>query len=295
MSTVKRIIRKVIGEKKISVLREMYSRICDREFAKELDKNVRFRNIHLGQRCFIFGNGPSLKSLDFSLFKNEQVFTVNQLARNPEFPKLQTNYHMWSDERFFDINPDDPSDRELLESMRNVKTFYNEPVVFYKYAAREMIKKTKLDDDLNIAYYEQGCYQINPNKEVDFNHVTPAFSSVVHYLVCLAVYMGFSKIYLLGCDCTSIITIVNSYLKQGEQAQYAYGISDAEKKRMERIQAKTSVVDEFKSQIRLFEDYVLLFEYCKNHGCELFNATKPSLLDTIPYVEIQSVLGDTHG
>ena len=69
-----------------------------------LKNNKKYKNIHNGKRCFIFGSGPSLMNIDFGLFENEYVFTVNQLPRKKDFDKLKSNYHFWADDCFFDGN-----------------------------------------------------------------------------------------------------------------------------------------------------------------------------------------------
>lgn len=38
-----------------------------------------FKNIHKGERCFILGNGPSLKDVDLSLLENEITFGTNRI------------------------------------------------------------------------------------------------------------------------------------------------------------------------------------------------------------------------
>lgn len=154
-----------------------------------------------------------------------------------------------------------------------------------------MVKQFQLGKELNINYFQQGWYYISEKHDVDFTKFTPAFSSVVHYLICLAVYMGFKEIYLLGCDCTSIVTIIDNYLGKGENAQYAYAISANEKRRMEKVQQLTKVRDELQSTIRLFDDYERLLRYCTARGVSLYNATNPTLLDTVPKVDINEVLG----
>ena len=45
-----------------------------------------YRNQHVGQRCFIVGNGPSLRQTDVSLLKNEYTFGLNRIYMAfPEF------------------------------------------------------------------------------------------------------------------------------------------------------------------------------------------------------------------
>ena len=43
-------------------------------------KEIRsYRDIHHGKRCFIIGNGPSLRKMDLSLLKNEYTFGLNRI------------------------------------------------------------------------------------------------------------------------------------------------------------------------------------------------------------------------
>lgn len=48
--------------------------------AAESVRRVRaFRDKHAGERCFVMGNGPSLKKTDLSLLKNEKTFGLNRI------------------------------------------------------------------------------------------------------------------------------------------------------------------------------------------------------------------------
>ncbi len=52
------------------------------------------KDIHRGQRCFIIGNGPSLKQTDLSLLKDEFTFGMNRIYLG--FPEMgfQTTYFL---------------------------------------------------------------------------------------------------------------------------------------------------------------------------------------------------------
>ena len=56
-----------------------------------------FRDRHQGERCFIIGNGPSLKQTDLSLLRNEISFGMNRIYLMFEELGFPTNY-------FFAIN-----------------------------------------------------------------------------------------------------------------------------------------------------------------------------------------------
>ena len=54
----------------------------------------KLRNLHKGQRCFIIGNGPSLKSMELSPLRKEITFGLNRIYLI--FPKneFQTTYYV---------------------------------------------------------------------------------------------------------------------------------------------------------------------------------------------------------
>ena len=264
----------------------------DKELEKELMKNKEFKNMYVGKRCFILGNGPSLKTVDFNILKDEIVFTVNQLPRDPRFKQLHSNFHFWADRVFWDLDRDRSEDMELLKIMESVNDADNSPIVFYKYAAKEMIEEYSLKDYLNIRYYDETWldHENIPNMTLDFTKLVPEFNTVVHYIICLAVYMGFSEIVLLGCDCTGFISLAQTRLDNAGKALYTYAISENEKKRMKRVQTLASFRDELFWQVGLFDDYLILNQYCKNHGVKLYNATDPTLLETIEKVNLEEYL-----
>lgn len=62
-----------------------------RQSVREL---ARFQDLHRGQRCFIIGNGPSLKQMDLSPLRDEVTFGMNRIYLM--FPELgfQTSYFL---------------------------------------------------------------------------------------------------------------------------------------------------------------------------------------------------------
>ena len=60
--------------------------------SKNKNKLKTFFNIHKGERCFIIANGPSLKSIDFSLLKNEITIGMNRIYLMKEQNGFMPNY-----------------------------------------------------------------------------------------------------------------------------------------------------------------------------------------------------------
>lgn len=290
---MKEMIKNIIGTSNIIRIKDWYYLLKNKSCRKNIEKNRKFQNMYEGKRCFILGNGPSLNDIDLSLLSDEITFSVNQLPRRADFEKLKTNFHMWVDGRFYDIDENRPEDLELLEVMKNVNTKDNKPIVFYRYEAIDMIKKYGIDDELNIHYFEHGhgrIEDIKKNQKVQFTELVPNFSTIIHYLIQLAVYMGFKEIYLLGCECTGFLSIAQAKLLDAKKSEYTYEISENEKKRLERVGQQTSMEDELLAYALLFKDYRYLKKYCEQYEVKLYNATNPSLLEGIEKVNILEVL-----
>lgn len=287
---VREIVSDVFGAQAILCVRGMMKLLRFPDIRNELKRNVYFKNRYYGQRCFIFGTGPSINAIDLSLFADEIVFTVNQMPRNSQFAKLASNFHLWADERFFDIDESRSEDLALLDVMRKACSSNAETVVFYKYAAKEMVKKTRLDHDINNIYYydEVSVPYLESNINIDFTHCVPSFSTVIHYAICLAVYMGFKEIILLGCDCTGIMNSINQIYRLNANYAYGFEVDVSSKKLMERIHARDSFREELCSYVRLMDDYAVLRDYCYTQNVKIFNATDPTLLDSVERRNISS-------
>lgn len=265
----------------------------DGELKNLLSQNVQFKNKHKGERCFIVGNGPSLNDEDLSQLENEVVFTVNKIANHPQFPSMKTNYHFWADPAFFNLSKDREEDIELVEKMFAVKTEDNNPVCFFPEFARSFIKDFEVDERLNVCiYFAILPFRDNENKDVDFTKVTFGYETVVQYAMAMAIYMGFSEIYLLGCDTTFVVGIIESLLGQ-EVTTYSYTVSKNESKFIKNMtiqREQGGVESPFLSCARMLHLYRELLRYCNNRNIKLVNCSSKTIIDSIPREPLNEVL-----
>lgn len=59
--------------------RHEVGRGLDARWAENRRRLEAYRELHRGKRCFVIGNGPSLKQTDLSLLKNEFTFGLNRI------------------------------------------------------------------------------------------------------------------------------------------------------------------------------------------------------------------------
>lgn len=141
---------------------------------KYLSDNVQLKNKYKGKRCFIIGNGPSVKKMDLQKLQGEYVFTVNQFTNSDMYTEIKPSFHLWSDERFFELDESNVGDMAILNDMRSAKREGINPVVFYKISAIDMIQKYKLDEFLDIKYYsDRIVFDENYSKDIDITKFIP--------------------------------------------------------------------------------------------------------------------------
>ena len=63
---------------------------------------LRFRNIHAGERCVIMGNGPSLKTMDYGLLRDEITFGLNRIYLHFPVMGFASTYHVCVNELVID-------------------------------------------------------------------------------------------------------------------------------------------------------------------------------------------------
>ena len=261
------------------------------EIEKQLMNNKQYENLYTGKRCFVLGNGPSLKQENLALLKKEFVFTVNQAVRLEQFKDLRSNFHFWADSNFFNIDLDKDEDCELFNVMKAVSQYNPDMQCFFPIQQKYFIEKYNLNAFLNVNYYYTDMKMYDRfNENFDYSRPTFAFHTVVQWCISMAIYMGFSEIYLLGCDCTSIRSTVNSILHQNNSDDYAYDISKNEKVRLEKTVGSLDLELTMGSCLHVLQDYRRLYEYCEKRNIKLVNCSSETVLTSIPRASLSDVL-----
>lgn len=257
-----------------------------------LDQNKDLKSTLAGKRCFIIGNGPSLKTQDLTILKNEIVFTVNQAVRHTFFEDIKTNYHFWTDPNLFVIDDSSEIDKSIVDMMKKVKTVNNNPVCFYPLNQKSFVELYGLDKVLNIKYIssELGWLYENFDEPIELDRQIPVFGTVVQYAIVAAIYMGVSEIYLLGCDNTGIVNSVNSILEENDGSNYGYKVSEMEKIRMQRTAKRNGLELDSLAYYNDIKSYRLLYEYCRKRNIKLMNCSARTVIDSIPKIDLELVV-----
>jgi len=146
------------------------------------------KDIHKGERCFIIGTGPSLNKTNLSLLKDETCFGVSGLYRGYDKFNINCQYYAVSDTTAW---------------KRYGKDILNLDLDTIIFISSEIVNDFGLPNRKN-------CFEI---KDIGSMWVHKRFSKdisigafngdnvVIDICLQACFYLGFKKVYLVGCDC----------------------------------------------------------------------------------------------
>ena len=144
----------------------------------------KFRGIHCGERAFIIGTGPSLSKVDLSPLKSEITFGVNGLClfKGIDF---EPTYYCVSDLVAFELFG------SAIERLKSTK--------FLSVPPCPPSENDWIQIPLDLNHQIKDGYFAGTGKNI----IETYWGRTVTMDLCiqLAFFMGFSKVYLLGCDC----------------------------------------------------------------------------------------------
>ena len=158
---------------------------------KYLKRNKSLKNIHEGKRCFIVLNGPSLSNFDLSKIKDEISICTNYFYQTSYYDLIKPKYYCATDSNFFSVK-DNAEKKEhidrMLQSSNECKFVFN-----IKY-----LENFDLSEKVHVTYSKHMPNIFGISNKLE--SLSSNFISVSMYAINLAIYLGFTEIYLLGYD-----------------------------------------------------------------------------------------------
>ena len=261
---------------------------CKSDFAKteEAKRNEELRDKYKGKRCFIIGNGASIKNQDLSLLADEIVFAVNGFYRYEKYYDAKPDFYCMVDPMLFESDIGD----FLTGGIDKIKNAIHKPAFILPYSAKENVHNNYKWDEWTSIYYIDGpmSFVENYTKEWDITKPVPAPQCVVQVAMLLATFMGFKEIYLLGVEQTNIIDDIEAYLGKTAKS-YAYDNPDNEEEAYFQLVNETPLELTLRGYARIFQLYREIYNYCIKKGVKVYNCTPKTLINSIPKKDFKSV------
>lgn len=151
----------------------------DANFYKQ--KLLRYQNIHLGERCFIIGNGPSLKSMNLELLNSEYSIGLNRIYLLFDQIKFKPTYLVSINSLVLDQFSDEISALEIPKFLNwNQRKHYSNQ--------DEATNFIKLSFALGDRFQKEITSPISSG------------GTVTYAAMQIAYWMGFKEVILIGVD-----------------------------------------------------------------------------------------------
>lgn len=151
------------------------------------------KNKHKGHRCFIIGNGPSLKAEDLDKIKGEIAFASNKIFLIFKETSWRPTYYTAADMLFAEQYGKDITKISCLKILpKDQEQFYT------KLANKKSLNSYLFFKRIKSSKGEDGQYL--PIFKEDIEEGIHTGYTITNVNIQLAYYMGFSEIILLGVD-----------------------------------------------------------------------------------------------
>lgn len=223
-------------------------------------------------RCFIVGTGPSLTLEDLDKLDNEVVFGANSLCTvaQERFRKSQASsrkpwYYGFQDDAVW------RNYNEIIQTFPQEHVLYNTDVL-YRLGKKEFKiwnsaisfhsdfhgHAFRYGRDLKTGFAKNAALRVHDGY------------TILYSLLQIAVYMGFTEIYMLGADCNYDQKIQH----------FADCKKDISPEGIYKTLAGPSMIASYK----------VAKKWADKHGIKIYNATRGGMLEVFPRVDLDEVL-----
>lgn len=234
----------------------------DKEFIKQ------FKDKHKGERCFIIGNGPSLKAEDLDKLKNEYTFASNFIFKINDQTDWRPSYYTTNDPWFCNSI-----------SKKNISQIIAE----YKFLFTQIAQNQNLIFEFTFIEYNNPIRNsIDVNISLDMSKKAFAVRTITYFNIQLALYMGFAEIILLGID--------HNYSKIKINHSDEIINTDCKKDHFYDDKNIYNVTDKDYGMLHYSElGYKKAKEHCDDNNIKILNATRGGKLEIFDRVEFDTL------
>jgi hypothetical protein len=252
------------------------------EDLKAVHSNTKHKNIYSGRRCFILCNGESVATQDLSPLKHEIVFSVSQGYLLKQYELIKPQYHcspQFTRTELF-------TEKIAIEYLKEMEALTGDAEIFLSTDEKKIVEKNNIFvgravNFLNFDYWRGQTW--DQNELFDISKPIPGVQSVPIMCIMIAMYMGFSHIYLLGTDHDVIIK--SKYLYPFKPKTLLKAIKAVD----ENGDIKFDYREMFSSYARLWDQYLALKRIAKTNSIEIVNVTAGGILDVFARTEFRQL------
>ena len=228
-----------------------------------------YKNRYKGQRCFLIGNGPSLKAEDLTKLHQagEITFAFNRVYNIFEDTPWRPTFYISQDEKMLagsaDIVSALPLDSKFIPIQLN--WWHN---IHIDNATHFNIINRPAEDPMEMDFSDDIAHGI-------YNSATVMYTAAQ-----MAAYMGFSEIYLIGVD-------HHFHISRNNNGEIVVddSVKDYFSDKYNEDKANLYIPNTEKSTLT----YYAMKDHCESRGIQVLNATRGGKLEVFKRIEFESL------
>lgn len=232
------------------------------------------KDTHLGETCFVIGNGPSLTAADLTKLKDMEMFTFASKRINVIFDQTDWRPDIWaaSDLPYIEMYQDEISNLSGFPKLIPAQAILKRGIQI-----KDAIYFPFLQSERNPQWFN---YDIL--KGVHF------WGTITCKLINLAVYMGFKEIYLLGVDNTYPLKLGEDGKYQIDETKQDHFSKDYATKEQKKVLNKD--IDDMAHAMEYVQSsFKTVKWFCDQKDIKIYNATRGGKLEVFPRVAMDEI------
>lgn len=233
-------------------------------------KIAAYKGKYVGKRCFLIGNGPSLRSEDLTrLHENGEItFAFNRVYNIFEDTPWRPSFYISQDEKMISGCADVVDKLPLRVKLIPIQLKWYHGIDIHD-ALWFNMNWQQTDDPLAFRFSDDAAKRLD------------CASTGMYTAAQLAAYMGFKEIYLIGVD-------HQFQISQNNRGEIIVDntVKDYFTDRYNEDKANLYIPNTEKSTLT----YIAMKRHCDDRGIQVFNATRGGKLEVFQRVDFEEVL-----
>mgnify|MGYP001603823691 CR=1 FL=1 len=247
-----------------------------------LNKNSVLENTARGKRAFLIATGPSLKMDDLDALSGEDCFGISNFFLHKHIQNIKPKFH------FFAPYHEPVSFESYVEWLEKAdKILPPETNIIMGHATYDLVRRYRLFQKRKVFYLYLSGFPATRKVDITKPVLAPQTGPIMALPVLL--YMGYSEIYLLGCDHTEM----RDYKKT---VQNFYDPSLDVRKTIPAVKTTgydvwhDGIVNNLSNTLGVFEQYAVYKKIFLDRNVKIINLSQDSWLDLFEMDTLKNVV-----
>lgn len=235
----------------------------------EIEKTKLITGTIKSNKAYIMATGPSINQIEMEILSDGDVFSVSNFFLHDSIQELNIKGHFFADYHEPLILS------EYVDWLRSAdKILPIDTPIFLGYPMKKIVEGSNLFKDREVYYFAFEKHFSLYGLALGVPFVGPHSSPI--FLLSLAIALGYSEIYLCGCDHTVLrdykSDVTNFYTQNQDQRSNATG----------QLRWESGIKAHTVNFLNIIEQYEMLQKIALKKGVKIFNMSDDSWIEGFP-------------